>query len=239
MPAWSVLATLLLLAGTGASGRASTPPQDPEAWLREAQMVLAGVESYRATFHKQERVAGRLLDEETIALKFRRPRMIHMRWVKKPFAGREVVYVEGRNGNHMRVREAGILGLLPVDLDPRGSLAMKGNRHVIVEAGIESLVERLTDNLRRGRLAGELEVRSGGLESVYGRETVRLEGSFPASAAGRYYCRRAVLSFDIEKKVPIRAEIYDWDDALMEVYGFEDLRLDAGLTEADFALGRQ
>ena len=239
MPLWAGVVSLLLLAGPGASEGASAVSRDPEAWLHDARVVLARVESYRATFHKQERVDGRLLDEETIALKFRRPRMIHMRWLKEPFAGREVVYIEGRNGNSMRVREAGILGILPVDLDPRGSLAMRGNRHAIVEAGIESLVERLTDNLQRGRLAGELEVRGGGLEPVYGRQTVRLEGSFPASATGRYYCRRAVLSFDIERKVPIRAEIYDWDEALIERYGFEDLELDARLSESDFALGRR
>jgi hypothetical protein len=223
-----------LLVVSAASPAAAGSAPDGETWLREAQAILSRVDSYTAIFHKQERIDGTLLPEETIALKFKRPRMIQMRWIAKPFAGREVTYVEGRNGNRIHVREAGLLGLLPVDLDPTGSLAMKGNRHAVTEAGIESLVQRIADNLRRGRAAGEVETRDGGEETVYGRRTARLEGVFPVTARARYYCRRAVLSFDLETRVPIRVEIYDWDEALLELYGFEDLKLDAGLREADF-----
>jgi hypothetical protein len=61
---------------------------------------------------------------------------------------------------------------------------------------------------------------------------------FPNKPAAKYYCRRAVLSFDVEHRVPIRAEICDWDETLLESYGFEQLALDAKLVEADFAIGR-
>jgi hypothetical protein len=206
--------------------------------LREAEIVLARVESYTAVFHKQERVDSVLLPEETIAFRFKRPRMVHMRWIKKPFAGREVLYVEGWNGNRLRVHEGGLLGLIPVSLDPRGSLAMKGNRHAVTEAGIESLVARIAENVRRGLVAREIETRDAGDAVVYGRATRRLEGVFPKSGQGKYYCRRAVLSFDLERRVPILAEIYDWDETLIERYGYEDLKLDVGLSDADFAAGK-
>ena len=211
---------------------------DAERWLTQAQAALAGVESYRAIFHKQERVDGRLLPEETIRLKFMRPRLIHMRWIRRPFSGREVVYIEGQNENRIRVREGGLLGIIPVNLNPHGGMAMKGNRHSIVEAGIESLVARIAENVRRGKAAGELEAHERGEEVVYGRRTARVEGVFPKNGAGKYYCRRAVLSFDLGLKVPIRAEIYDWDESLLESYGFEELALNAGLVAADFAIGK-
>jgi hypothetical protein len=235
-----VCAGLLALLGIGVrAGAEREGAKDPARWLSEAGAALGRVESYTAIFHKQERVDGKLLPEETIYLKFRRPRMIHMRWVRKPFAGREALYVEGRNDNRLRVRESGLLGLIPINLDPRGGLAMKGNRHSIVETGIELLIERVGDNVRRGQAAAELEVRSGGEELVYGRRTVLIEGVFPKSGAARYYCHRAALHFDIEKKVPIQVAIYDWDDVLVERYGYEELVLNAGLAEADFAIGRK
>jgi hypothetical protein len=115
---------------------------------------------------------------------------------------------------------------------------MKGNRHSIVEAGIESLVARIAENVRRGMAAGELEVCESGEQVVYGRRTAQVAGIFPKSGAGKYYCRRAVLSFDLELNVPIRAEIYDWDETLLESYGFEALVLNAGLSIADFAIGK-
>ncbi len=235
---WIVLACLAAIAGPRPAEAQAQTAKSPEQWLREAETVLARVDSYTAIFHKQERVDGTLLPEETVAFEFKRPRMIHMRWIKKPFMGREVLYMEGRNGNRMRVHEGGLLGLIPVNLDPEGSLAMKGNRHSVVEAGIETLVVRIADNVRRGLAAGEIETRDAGDAVVYGRAARRLEGVFPKSGQGKYYCRRAVLSFDLERKVPILAEIYGWDEALLERYGYEDLKLDAGLGEGDFAIGK-
>jgi len=38
----------------------------------------------------------------------------------------------------------------------------------------------------------------------------------------------------VETKLPVRVNIYDWDDTLLESYGYETVKLNAGLTEADF-----
>ncbi|MFA4920196.1 MAG: DUF1571 domain-containing protein [Thermodesulfovibrionales bacterium] len=43
-----------------------------------------------------------------------------------------------------------------------------------------------------------------------------------------------MMNFDVETKLPIRVHIYDWNDTLIESYGYEATTLDAGLTEADF-----
>ncbi|MEJ2452183.1 MAG: hypothetical protein P8047_16225, partial [Gammaproteobacteria bacterium] len=39
---------------------------NPEKWLVEAEAAYDRVESYTAIFHKQQRIAGKLLDEENI-----------------------------------------------------------------------------------------------------------------------------------------------------------------------------
>ena len=42
------------------------------------------------------------------------------------------------------------------------------------------------------------------------------------------------MNLDCELKVPIKIQIFDWDDRLVESYGYENLKLDAGLTDSDF-----
>ncbi len=49
-----------------------------------------------------------------------------------------------------------------------------------------------------------------------------------------YYCYRAVINLDMESKIPIKVRIYDWDGLLVEDYGYENLKLDAALTDTDF-----
>jgi len=74
-----------------------------------------------------------------------------------------------------------------------------------------------------------------GAEVLYGRQTQRVEILSPRKSARDYYCYRATLNLDFEKKVPIKVQIYDWGNNLIEDYGYEDLRLNAGLSDADFS----
>jgi len=72
---------------------------DPESWLKEAEDAFGRVTYYTAIFHKQQRVEGKLLQEETILIKFRKPGSLYMRWVASPYKGGELLYVEGWNNN--------------------------------------------------------------------------------------------------------------------------------------------
>jgi len=43
-----------------------------------------------------------------------------------------------------------------------------------------------------------------------------------------------IVHLNLEKRLPIKIQMFDWDDQLVESYGYENLDLDAGLTDADF-----
>lgn len=205
-----------------------------ESWISEADAVLAGTDSYSAIFHKQEKLDEGLSGEETIYLKFKKPFKVYMKWIKTPYTGRELLYAEGWNNNRLKAHEGGILGIVNVNLDPKSVRAMKGNRHPITDTGLENLVRVIGKDLRKGLRAGNIGVIDHGEETVYERKTRKFEGIFPKDKTRGYYCYRAVINLDIEKKVPLRVMIYDWDDNLIENYGYEGLKLDAGLTNADF-----
>lgn len=227
------LSLLFIVAfGTGAKAEKEI---DPERWISEAEVALAQVEDYKAIFHKQERIEGKLKEEVTVLFKFKKPFKVYMKWIKDPHKGRELLYVEGWNKNHMMVHESGITGIVTVNLNPRGSLAMEGNRHPITDSGLDHLMKVIGDNVRRGIRNSELEFKEMEKETVYGRRTQRVEIILPRNKTRGYYCYRARFSLDLEKKVLIKVEIYDWDNNLVENYGYEDLKLNVSLTDTDFS----
>jgi hypothetical protein len=236
-----VLASIGFLPLLGSAAAAGPEPTavTSDQWLTDAETVLAKVDNYSALFHKRERIGNELLPDEVVRLLFKRPFKVRLQWTSGPLQGRDVIYAEGWNGNRVRVREKGILGIIPVNLDPRGGLAMKNNRHSILESGLGQLVERIASNLRRARSAGELTVHDRGTETLYGRKVSLVEGILPKDAAKGYYCHRAVLFVDTELKVPIRVQIYDGNDVLVEDYGFEGLKLEAGLTDKDLGIAER
>jgi outer membrane lipoprotein-sorting protein len=205
-----------------------------EEWIRKAQGTLSAVDSYVAVFHKQERIGEALNPEETILLKFKKPFKVYMKWIDETSCGREAIYVDGCNNNLVRVRDCGLAGLMDLNLDPAGSLIMKGSRHPMTDAGIENLVHFIEREIRAGIKNRELVVIDRGEETVYNRRTRKVECLFPASMTKGYHCYRSILNIDIETALPVEVSMFDWNDRLIERYGYESLRLNAGLTDADF-----
>jgi outer membrane lipoprotein-sorting protein len=227
----SMMLLSLAITATGAHGKEKL---DPENWIRDMEEAYAKIDNYTAIFHKQERVSGKLLEEETIFIKFKKPFKVYMKWIKDPYKGRQILYVENWNENQMKVRERGILGVITVNLDPNSSMANKGNRHPITESGLGHLVKLIEENLRKGAKVAELKFIGHGEETVYGHKTKKVELIFPKDEARGYYCYHAIINIDVEKKLPLKVQIYDWEDNLIEKYGYEELKLDPGLTDADF-----
>ena len=205
-----------------------------EKWIPEAEAALARTDCYTAIFHKQERIKGRLKAEEVVFLKFGKPFKIYMKWVTDPGKGREVLYAEGWNRNQIKVRESWMRMGSSLSIHPHGAIAMAGSRHPITDSGLENLLSLLENEVGKGALSGDIRYAELGEETVYGSKTRAMEYLFPRERARGYYCHRAIINLDLEKRVPIRVRIYDWEGLLVEDYGYENLKLNAGLTDLDF-----
>ena len=206
---------------------------DLEKRLQETEESLAKVDNYTAVFHRIERVNGKLIPEETAFLKFKRPFKVYMRWIN-PLEGQESLYIEGANNNKVLAHGTGLTKLITVNLNPTGSMAMENSRHPITEAGLEVVVKKIGANLQRGLHAGELTSKDHGEQTVYGRKTRELEGILPKDSSKGYYCYRCIVNLDVETRMPIKTQIFDWDDQLVECYGYENLSLNPGLSDKDF-----
>ena len=205
----------------------------PLGWVIEAEAHLARIDNYTAVFHKQERVKEELKEEEVAFFKFKKPFKIYMKWIREPGKGREILYADGWNRNQLKVHESWMKTGFTVDLDAKGFLAMKGSRHPITDSGLENFLRIMRRDLGNAMQSRELTYRALGEETVYGSRSQRVEYFFPKEKA-KYYCYCAIINFDTKTKMPIRVRIYDWDESLVEDYGYENLKLDAGLTDADF-----
>jgi hypothetical protein len=223
---------LLLLWAMAATGGAADKP-DPEKWIEEAEAAYDRVASYTAIVHKQQRFAGKLLPEETILLKFRKPFSLYMKWIKAPHEGSELLYVAGWNENRVRAHRGGLLRFITHNLDPMDPGLMADNLRPVTDVGIGQLVKSVAVIVRAAINAGELGFSGRGEESVYGRKTQILEFVLPQIAGG-HDARRLVINQDVESKILIRIRAYEQDGQLMENYGYERLDLDARLLDADF-----
>jgi len=206
---------------------------DLEKRLQETEKSLSKIDNYTAVFHRIERVNGKLIPEETTFLKFKQPFKVYMRWIN-PLKGQESLYVEGTNSNRVKAHGTGYTKLIAVNLNPTGAMAMENSRHPITEAGLENLVNKIGSNLRRGLRAGEFTSKDHGEQTVYSRKTRELEGVLPKDPSKGYYCYRCIVNLDVETQMPIQTRIFDWEDQLVECYGYENLNLNPGLSDKDF-----
>jgi len=193
---------------------------------------------YTCTFIKQERVSGRLGEEQQIVVKFMEPPFsVAMAWTPETAPmGDRLVYVEGRDQNKMRVRPTStLLRKLAggsVLRDPAGRDAMRHTLRPVNLFGFRRAMGSLIDVYRQAKEAGDLRETYGGHAKVAGREAVVLHRYLPAK--DDYPAQKTTVFIDLEYLIPICLEGYDWDEKLTCVYVYKDLTFNVGLTDEDF-----
>jgi hypothetical protein len=221
------------------------PLDEPLAMLREGKRAMASVRDYTFTLQSRENVRGVRLEENGALCKMRtQPFSVYMRWLSpRDSAGQEICFVLGKNGDMMRVRskkigKGGLLGSFHSVKynDPR---VMEHSRHTILEAGISNLIEQTIKHWEFENKLGKTQVKMAEY-TCNNRRCLRVETIRPERVQG-FYSYRSVLYIDLETKLPIRSEAYDWprrggpaEGDLMEMFSYIDLRLNVNLPDSDF-----
>jgi len=203
--------------------------------LTEAKEAYTAVNDYVSTLVVQERLNGDLSPRRVGFFKFKKPFAVYIRWDQGSFAGTRVLYVRGRNDGKMLARRRGLAGLVTLRLDPASKLAMRENRHPITEAGIGHMIEIIGENCTRAITRKEGTARRLPDRPDLEPPGVRYELIVTAAENAGYYCKRAVVTFDPMTHLLVAVRAYDRKGRLIEDYRYLNLRLNVGLTEADFA----
>lgn len=185
------------------------------------------IDDYTCLLHRRDLVNGELKDHETVVFKYKRPRRFYMQWPKEKI---EAIYVEGRYDNKMVIHGGLLFRFLSIAVKPEA--ALKYSRHTMPEADIGHIIGLMETNYRRALENKDASMEIVGEEPVKGRRTWRITAEFPPNKG--YYGHIVHLNIDRELLLPVRIEVYGWNQELLEEYYYEDLKLNTGLTEDDF-----
>lgn len=212
---------------------AEPPAADPRAALLAMEGAYAGVRDYTVTMVRRERVKGKLLPQETMEIKFRKPYSIYTRWTGTAHRGQEALYVRGKNGNKL-IAHPGSFPDVTVSLDPKGNLAMKGNRHPITEGSLGDLIALLVRDLKRAETRPQdgAKIRDLGESDRHGHKVRCFDATF--AVADGYYAPHVQICMFSATNLPSRVQVWDAREQLLEDYEYRDLKTNVGLRDADF-----
>jgi Protein of unknown function (DUF1571) len=207
------------------------------------QNIEQNVHDYTATVVKQERYAGQLKPAQVCDIKMRnRPFSVYMKFIApEDVKGQEALYVDGANDNKLIGHAgSGVRALVgSVWLDPTGTLAMLGQRYPITNMGIANLIKKLIEVGQHDRQYGECYVWRNDNAKVGDRPCISITVMHPTRRS-QFIFHIARIFIDKERMVPLNYEAYDWPEhpdeppLLLERYTYTNLKLNPGLTDADF-----
>jgi hypothetical protein len=201
------------------------------------------VRDYSCVLVKQERINGDLGEQQIIRMKLRHEPFSVAMTFNKPHAGREVLYVHGRNENNLLVREAGLLRIAGfVSLDPQGSRAMAEQKHPITMVGIRNLLSEIVRECEGDTKFAESEVTVNPAAKVSERPAtlVKIVHPIPRQNFRAHITR---IYFDNELRIPIHYDSWMWPEQegaqppLAESFTYAELKTNNGFTDRDFAAG--
>ncbi len=202
--------------------------------LRESLKSYEATRDYQAIFFKQERDGKTMGPKEQIFLKFEKPFKIYMGWMNTHKQGLQVLYERGKHDGKLAIHKPGLLlGLAPVIfLEQDSPWVREGSESYDIEdAGIGSFLLDFADMCTKGAEEKKLSVS---LDNSSGSDV--FDVSFPGTQKDDkdYFAYRVVVQFDAVSKLPIKMDLYDWDNKPTGFYAYENLKLNLGSDDAEF-----
>lgn len=184
---------------------------------------LTGLENYRVTLERQERVRETLQPAETVVLSVRtEPFAVRLEWPDGPNRGREVLYSGTECNGMMHIKLAKtLIPVPPMLLDPQSPLALSNSRHPITEAGLLHILTRTKEQVAQIR-SGDSSLGDFRLEGPHVPEefeTLSLE-VLRTTPEGEFW--RLVL--DQATSLPVLLQATAADGQLLERYHFQDIQ---------------
>jgi hypothetical protein len=227
---------------------AGAPPGDTKVVAtalekaRSSREALQKLPGYTCTFTKQEQITKKApLLRQVMTLKFRRePFSVYLKY-SEPHAGREVIYVEGKNKGKLLVHEpSGLVSIVgTIGLAPTSSEAMKENRYPVTMIGMEKMVDIAISDWEDAGKDPDIQVDLYPQAKVGDLECTMFETIHPVSRPGFKY-HKSRLFIDKKTNLPIRSEQYAFpakageEPQLYEEYTYSNLQLDPPPADADF-----
>jgi hypothetical protein len=219
--------------------------------------IRENVRDFSCRLIKRERINGKLQSHQFANVKVlcerqrddgtAQPLSVFMRFVApKTIKDRRVLFVADQNDGMVLVRKGGsMMKNLKLKVDPFSDRARSESSSPITDMGFDKLIDRFVERAKadidRDPDATNTQVTSFGNATVGERNCTHIRIVHPEQSQGMEY-HMASLYIDNELHVPIRLVVHGWpeqeDDKppVNEEYTYLNLKLNSGLTEADFSV---
>lgn len=226
-------------------GGGSLTLDDVLNFAEKSKAPVQEIKDYTAVFTKTELVKGKLI-KQVMDMKFRtKPFSVYLKYRSGDEAGRQAIFVEGRNDNRLSVKEVGLKGVVPLQLRLDSPMVMDENRYPVTHVGIANLLKTAISTWERENhidgLQPDVKFFPNAKLGDVACQVVQVTEPKPHKEL-KYHIGR--VYFDKETKIPLRAECYGWPrragdkPPLVEDYIYTNLKLNVGLTDADFEPAR-
>jgi len=212
--------------------------------LKSSGQRLAKVDDVTAVFQKLERIDGELQELNVMDLKVRRePLGIYLRW-HEPYAGREIVWQQGRDDEQVLVHAGGwrrkIVPLLRVD--PNSEQAREYSRRPVTQIGLWNFNRRMLSYVEEGCKNPDVEVTMTQNVKLTDRACYQFTFVHPRPFDSLEF-HRVNIYIDKSLGMPVGCELFAFPTAdapeepiLEESYAFGHLQLGIGLSDIDFSI---
>ncbi len=202
--------------------------------VERMSLALSKANDGTMIFYRREYKSGQL-PQVISELKFRsKPRAFYL----KTREGMEAIWREGINDNKL-IAHPGSFPDITVSLKVDSWTAMRGNRHTIVQSGYHFLVGIIERDTRecQARPQCVVSAKTVGKREEYGAQSQCLDVTFDKRRCPDLYGERVVFCLREGLDLPTRLQVWNVEDGqlrLVEDYGYENIRINVGLTDADF-----
>jgi hypothetical protein len=218
---------------------------------RGLQAIEQDVRDYSCVMVARQRQQGKLSNYQYMEAKVRHaqdndgkqtPFSIYMKFQRpSDISGREVLFVDGERNGDMLVRNGGKrLPNLTLQLDPHSERVLQESRYPITDMGIKNMVMRLIEVVEDEMDTDDCEVKLFENAKMNGRSCTHIMVTHRTRQAdSRFHMARVLV--DNELQVPVYVASYSWPTSkggkpvLMEELAFTELKLNVGLSDADFS----
>lgn len=223
-----------------AADREQEHPLQPALRLVDKSLKkIQAIPAYEATFTKRELVNNRMVAQQ-MKMKFRRDPFSVYFFFLGDLEGREVIYVEGRNGGNLLAHETGLASFAgTLQLAPTDAMAMAENRHPITEAGIEKFLLVLQKQWEDGLKYGETDVKYY-KEARLGSMNCRVVEVSHPQPRRQFPFHRTRLWIDGDTGIAVRLQQFGFPvregmkPPIVEDYAFTGLKTSVRLSDRDF-----
>jgi hypothetical protein len=209
---------------------------EPAEVLRMCIGTMKGVDDYIVVVHQVQRVGGKLLPEEVILYKFKRPNSVYLRSIGEVSKGQEIIYQEGWNDGKMMGHMGGALDGIILNLKPGSDMASKRTRHTIDKSSLIYMMNTLERSMNYAQTHPEdnMIVEDIGTKIVFGKPVRLIRIKLPHGKDYPYYAPVSIFGIDEERHLPLYYRSYGPAGEMWEDYRYRDLKTNVGLTDLDF-----